>query len=136
MDLERAREFMRAHHRVVLATTRSDGRPQLSPVTVGVDEAGLILISTRETAIKTRNLARDPRASLCVMNDRFFGEWVQAEGTAEIVHLPEAMDLLVDYYRRVSGEHPDWDDYRNAMVRDQRVIVAVILTRAGPDRSG
>jgi len=127
---------MRAQHRAVLATTRSDGRPQLSPVTVGMDEVGRILISTRETAIKTKNLARDPRASLCVMNDRFFGEWVQAEGTAEIVHLPEAMDLLVDYYRRVSGEHPDWDDYRNAMVRDQRVIVAITLTRAGPDRSG
>jgi len=136
MDLDRAREFMRAHHRAVLATTRSDGRPQLSPVTVGMDEVGRILISTRETAIKTKNLARDPRASLCVMNDRFFGEWVQAEGTAEIVHLPEAMDLLVDYYRRVSGEHPDWDDYRNAMVRDQRVIVAITLTRAGPDRNG
>ena len=136
MNLERAREFMRAHHRAVLATTRSDGRPQLSPVTVGVDDAGRVLISTRETAIKTKNLARDPRASLCVMNDQFYGEWVQAEGTAEIVHLPEAMELLVDYYRRVSGEHPDWDDYRSAMVRDQRVIVAITLTRAGPDRSG
>ncbi|HUD37903.1 MAG TPA: PPOX class F420-dependent oxidoreductase [Streptosporangiaceae bacterium] len=136
MDLERARDFMRAHHRAVLATTRSDGRPQLSPVTVGVDEVGRILISTRETAVKTKNLARDPRASLCVMNDRFFGEWVQAEGAVEIMHLPEAMDLLVDYYRRVSGEHPDWDDYRNAMVRDQRVIVAITLTRAGPDHSG
>jgi PPOX class probable F420-dependent enzyme len=136
MDLERAREFMRVHHRAVLATTRSDGLPQLSPVTVGVDDAGRVLISTRETAVKTKNLARDPRASLCVMNDRFFGEWIQAEGTAEIVHLPEAMDLLVDYYRRVSGEHPDWDDYRQAMVRDKRVIVAITLTRAGPDRSG
>jgi PPOX class probable F420-dependent enzyme len=136
MDLERAREFMRVHHRAVLATTRSDGLPQLSPVTVGVDDDGRVLISTRETAVKTKNLARDPRASLCVMNDRFFGEWIQAEGTAEIVHLPEAMDLLVDYYRRISGEHPDWDDYRQAMVRDKRVIVAVTLTRAGPDRSG
>ncbi len=136
MDLESAREFMRIHHRAVLATTRSDGRPQLSPVTVGVDDGGRVLISTRETAIKTRNLARDPRASLCVMTDRFFGEWIQAEGTAEIVHLPEAMDLLVDYYRRVSGEHPDWDDYRSAMVRDLRVIVAITLTRAGPDHSG
>lgn len=136
MDLESAREFMRIHHRAVLATTRSDGRPQLSPVTVGVDGVGRVLISTRETAIKTRNLARDPRASLCVMTDRFFGEWIQAEGTAEIVHLPEAMDLLVDYYRRVSGEHPDWEDYRSAMVRDLRVIVAITLHRAGPDRSG
>jgi PPOX class probable F420-dependent enzyme len=136
MELERAREFMRANHRAVLATTRSDGRPQLSPVTVGIDADGRVLISTRETAIKTKNLMRDRRASLCVMNDGFFGEWVQAEGTAEIIPLPGAMDLLVDYYRRISGEHPDWDDYRNAMVRDKRVIVAITLTRAGPDRGG
>ena len=127
---------MRVNHRAVLSTFRSDGLPQLSPVTVGVGDDGRILISTRETAIKTKNLARDPRASLCVMNDGFFGDWVQADGKAEIIHLPEAMDLLVGYYRRVSGEHPDWDDYRRAMVRDQRVIVAVTLTRAGPDHSG
>lgn len=136
MQLERAREFMRVNHRAVLATNRSDGLPQLSPVVVGVADDGRVLISTRETAMKTKNLARDPRASLCVMNDGFFGEWVQAEGIAEIVRLPAAMELLVDYYRRVSGEHPDWDDYRNAMRRDLRVIVAITLTRAGPDRSG
>jgi PPOX class probable F420-dependent enzyme len=136
MNLEDAREFMRVNHRAVLATSRSDGRPQLSPVTVGVDGDGRVLVSTRETALKTKNLARDPRASLCVMNDRFFGEWIQAEGTAEIVHLPEAMDLLISYYRGISGEHPDWDDYRSAMARDQRVIVAISLTRAGPDRQG
>jgi PPOX class probable F420-dependent enzyme len=136
MELERAREFMRANHRAVLATTRSDGRPQLSPVTVGIGADGRVLISTRETAIKTKNLMREPRASVCVMNDRFFGEWVQVEGIAEIILLPGAMDLLVDYYRRISGEHPDWDDYRNAMVRDKRVIVAITLTRAGPDRGG
>lgn len=127
---------MRVNHRAVLATNRSDGLPQLSPVVVGVADDGRVLISTRETAMKTKNLARDPRASLCVMNDGFFGEWVQAEGIAEIVRLPAAMELLVDYYRRVSGEHPDWDDYRNAMRRDLRVIVAITLTRAGPDRSG
>jgi PPOX class probable F420-dependent enzyme len=136
MDLQDAREFMRVNHRAVLATNRSDGRPQLSPVTVGVDGAGRAIISTRETAVKTKNLARDARASLCVMNDRFFGEWIQAEGTAEIIHLPEAMEMLIDYYRGVSGEHPDWDDYRSAMVRDKRVIVAITLTRAGPDRGG
>ena len=136
MQLERAREFMRVNHRAVLATRRSDGLPQLSPVTVGVGGDGRVLISTRETAMKTKNLARDPHASLCVLNDGFFGEWVQADGTAEIIHLPEAMDLLVDYYRRVSGEHPDWDDYRDAMRRDRRVIAAITLTRAGPDRSG
>jgi PPOX class probable F420-dependent enzyme len=136
MQLERAREFMRVHHRAVLATRRSGGLPQLSPVTVGVAEDGRIVISTREAAIKTKNLARDPYASLCVMTDRFFGEWVQAEGTAEIIHLPEAMEMLVDYYRSISGEHPDWEDYRNAMRRDRRVIVAITLTRAGPDRGG
>lgn len=136
MDLEQAREFMRANHRAVLATTRSDGRPQLSPVTVGVDDDGRVLISTRETAIKTKNLERDPRAALCVMNDGFYGQWIQAEGTAEILRLPGAMDVLVDYYRRIAGEHPDWDEYSEAMRRERRVIVAVTLTRAGPDRSG
>jgi PPOX class probable F420-dependent enzyme len=136
MQLERAREFMRVNHRAVLATHRSDGLPQLSPVTVGVGGDGRVLISTRETAMKTKNLAKDPHASLCVLNDGFFGDWVQAEGTAEIIHLPGAMDLLVDYYRRISGEHPDWDDYRDAMRRDRRVIVAITLTRAGPDSSG
>ena len=136
MDPQHVREFLRVHHHAVLATTRSDGRPQLSPVTAAADAEGRILVSTRETAMKAKNLARDPRASLCVLNDGFFGEWVQAEGTAEIVHLPEAMDLLVDYYRRVSGEHPDWDDYREAMSRDRRVMVRITITRAGPDASG
>jgi PPOX class probable F420-dependent enzyme len=105
-------------------------------VTVGADSDGNLLISTRETAVKAKNLARDPHAWLCLMNDGFFGEWVQAEGTAEIVHLPEAMDLLVDYYRGISGEHPDWDEYREAMRRDQRVIVRITVTSAGPDKSG
>jgi PPOX class probable F420-dependent enzyme len=136
VDLARAREFLRVHHRAVLATTRADGQPQLSPVTAGVGDDGRVLISTRQTAVKTKNLERDPRASLCVITDRFFGEWIQAEGTAEIIRLPEAMDLLVDYYRRISGEHPDWDDYRSAMIRDLRVILAITLTRAGPDQSG
>jgi len=136
VDPQQVREFLRAHHRAVLATTRADGRPQLSPVTATVDDQGRILVSTRETAVKARNLARDPRASLCLLTDGFFGEWMQAEGTAEIVHLPEAMDLLVDYYRRISGEHPDWDDYRSAMRRDRRVMVRITISRAGPDTSG
>jgi PPOX class probable F420-dependent enzyme len=120
----------------VLATVRRDGRPQLSPVAVAVDDEGRVLISTRETAIKAKNLARDPRASLCVLNDGFFGEWIQAEGTAELIHLPGAMPLLEDYYRRLSGEHPDWADYRAAMQRDQRLIVRITIDRAGPDVSG
>jgi PPOX class probable F420-dependent enzyme len=136
MEVEQARAFMRANHRAVLATTRSDGRPQMSPVTVGVGDDGRVLISTRETAMKTKNLERDPRAWLCVMNDGFYGQWIQAEGTAEILRLPGAMDVLVDYYRRISGEHPDWDEYKEAMRRERRVIVALTITRAGPDISG
>ena len=136
MDTGRAADFLRAHHRAVLATSRSDGRPQLSPVTCTVDDENRVLISTRETALKTRNLRRRPQASLCVFTDNFFGEWVQVEGDVEIIPLPDAMDLLVEYYRRISGEHPDWDDYRAAMVRDQRVIVRITIIRAGPDASG
>ena len=136
MDLERAREFLRAHHRAVLATARSDGRPQLSPVLATVGDDGRALISTREAALKTGNVRRDPAVSLCVINDGFFGEWIQADGSAEVISLPEAMDLLVDYYRRTAGEHSDWDEYREAMRKERRVIIAVTLTRAGPDRSG
>ena len=136
MDTGRAADFLRAHHRAVLATSRSDGMPQLSPVTCTVDDEGRALISTRETAVKTKNLRQRPRASLCVFTDTFFGEWVQVEGNAEVISLPDAMDLLVEYYRRVSGEHPDWEDYRAAMIRDRRVIVRITITRAGPDVSG
>ena len=136
MDAAEARAFVEANHRAVMSTIRADGRPQLSPVTVGVDDEGRLIISSRETAYKVKNLRRDPRISLCVMNDRFFGEWAQVEGTAEIVSLPDAMELLVDYYRRLSGEHPDWDDYRNAMQRDQRVIIRFTIDRAGPNVSG
>jgi PPOX class probable F420-dependent enzyme len=136
MDVGRAADFLRAHHRAVLATSRSDGRPQLSPVTCTVDDENRVLISTRETALKTRNLRRRPQASLCVFTDNFFGEWVQVEGDVEIIPLPDAMDLLVEYYRSISGEHPDWADYRAAMVRDRRVIVRITISRAGPDASG
>jgi PPOX class probable F420-dependent enzyme len=136
VDLARATSFLSGHPRAVLATTRADGRPQLSPVVAAVDDDGRILISTRETAVKARNLARNPYASLCVLNDGFFGEWIQAEGTAELVHLPDAMPVLEDYYRRISGEHSDWDDYRAAMRRDQRLIIRITIERAGPDVSG
>ncbi len=136
MKADEAREFIAAHHRAVLATLRADGQPQLSPVLCAVDDDGRVIISTRETAIKTRNLRRHPYASLCVLNDNFFGQWVQVEGRAEIVSLPDAMDLLVDYYRRTAGEHPDWAEYRAAMERDRRVIVRVSIDRAGPDVSG
>jgi PPOX class probable F420-dependent enzyme len=134
---DEARAYIREHHRAVLATTRrSDGRPQLSPVAVGIDGDGYAVISSRETAVKVKNLEADPWGSLAVINDGFFGQWVQAEGPVEIIHLPEAMDHLVAYYRSLSGEHPDWDDYRAAMVRDKRVILRLDIQRAGPNISG
>ena len=136
MDIQRAVEFLRSQHRAVLATRRSDGSPQLSPIVAAVDDDGRILISTRETAVKAKNLARDPRASLCVINDGFYGQWIQVDGTAEIIHLPDALELLVAYYRRISGEHPDWTEYRSAMHRDRRLIIRVSIDRAGPDISG
>jgi PPOX class probable F420-dependent enzyme len=136
MDLDEAREVIRKQHRAVLATLRHDGTPQMSPVLVAVDDDGRALVSTRETAVKVRNLRRDRRVWLCVLPDDFFGRWVQVEGLAEIVSLPDAMDGLVDYYRRVSGEHENWDDYRAAMERERRVLLRVTLTRAGPDRAG
>jgi len=136
MNVEAALEFMRAQHRAVLATLKADGTPQLSPVTVGADEDGHVVISTRQAAYKVRNIRRDPRAWLCALPDGFFGQWAQLEGTAEILELPEAMEPLVEYYRRISGEHPDWDDYRAAMERDKRVLLRITVTKAGPSVSG
>ena len=107
MDLEEARAFIRKNHRAVLATFRRDGTPQLSPVAADVDPDGMVVVSSRETAMKTKNLRRDPRAALCVMNDGFYGPWVSVDGRAAVVSLPEAMEGLVEYYRRVAGEHSD-----------------------------
>lgn len=131
-----ARDFLRHNHRAVLVTRRRDGRPQTSPVLAVVDGGGRVLVSTRETAMKVKNLERDPQASLCVMSDSFFGPWVQIDGEAEIVRGPEALDLLVDYYRRVSGEHPDWDEYRAAMEKERRVVLRLSITSTGPDVAG
>jgi PPOX class probable F420-dependent enzyme len=137
MDINLALDFVRTQHHAVLGTIKSDGTPQLSPVTVGVDDDDVhVLISTRQTAYKVRNVRRDPRVWLCAFPDTFFGKWVQIEGAAEIVELPQAMDGLVSYYRTIAGEHPDWDDYRAAMEREQRVLLRITITRAGPDVSG
>ena len=135
MDLNKALGFLRDHHHAVLLTRHRDGRPQMSPVVAGV-QGDHVVISSRETATKVRNAIRDPQVSLCAFTDRFYGDWVQIDGTCEIVHLPEAMELLVAYYRDISGEHPDWDDYRAAMERERRVIMRITPLKAGPDRHG
>jgi len=136
VGLDDAREFVASNHRAVLVTRRSGGGLQTSPVLVGVDGVGKLTISTREGAYKTRNLRRDPTAVLCVFADGFFGRWMQIEGTAQVVSLPEAMEGLVDYYRRISGEHPDWDEYRRAMQQQRRVLVRVSIDKVGPTRAG
>ena len=136
MDLDEARAVVSEQHHAVLATLRRDGTPQMSPVLATVDGQGRVIVSTRQTAFKVRNLRRDPRAWLCVLPDGFHGRWIQVGGSVRIVELPEAMEPLVDYYRRVSGEHPDWHDYRAGMERDQRVLLQIELISAGPDREG
>jgi PPOX class probable F420-dependent enzyme len=136
VDTAQALEFIRSNHHGVMSTRRADGLPAMSPIACAVDSDGRVVVSTRETAMKVKHLARDPRVAVCVLSDGFFGEWVQVEGTAEVVHLPDAMEGLVDYYRQVSGEHPDWDDYRAAMERDRRVLVRITVTRSGPNVSG
>jgi PPOX class probable F420-dependent enzyme len=135
MDIASALDFITHNHRAVLATSRTDGRPQLSLVVAGV-QGDTVVISTRETAMKTKNLRRRPWASLIVFTDNFFGSSVQVEGTVEVVSLPDAMEGLMSYYRQISGEHPDWDAYRAAMEDERRVLLRITVERAGPDAAG
>ena len=136
MNIAVAQQCLRENENAVLATWQHDGRLQMSPVTVGLVAAGRAIIASRETTYKVRNLRRNPRATLCVFVEAFIGPWVQIEGTAEVVTLPEAMEPLVDYYRRLAGEHPDWNDYRRAMTADRRALIRITIKRAGPDRQG
>jgi PPOX class probable F420-dependent enzyme len=141
VDREGALGFVREHHRAVLATLRRDGSPQLTPVAAAVDDAERVVISTREPAMKTRNLRRDPRAWLCVLLEDFYPRgggpaFVQLAGTAEVLSLPEAMEPLVDYYRRVSGEHPDWAAYRAAMRDERRCLLRIAVAEVGPGVAG
>ena len=136
MDLDKALDFVREHHHAILSTTRDDGTPQMSPVAAAVDAEGRGVVSSRETAYKVRNLRRDPRAWLCVFPDDFYGRWVQVEGSVDLLSLPEAMEPLVDYYRSISGEHPDWDDYREAMRAQGKSLVRITPDRWSPIATG
>jgi PPOX class probable F420-dependent enzyme len=135
VDLDRARDFIRENHRGVLATHRPDGSVQQTPVLATVDDEGRVIISTRETAYKTRYLRRDPRASLCVITERFFGGWVFVEGRAEVISLPDAMEPLVDYYKRFTYQESE-DEYRERMRQERRVLLRITIGRAGPDPQG
>ncbi|RLP88589.1 PPOX class F420-dependent oxidoreductase [Micromonospora sp. BL4] len=136
VDRDTLLDFLRPRHRVVLMTTRADGRPQSSPVSAGVDGQGRLVVSTYPERAKVSNIRRDPRVSACVLSDDWNGPWVQLDGTAEVLDLPEALEPLVDYFRSISGEHPDWDDYRAAMVRQGKSLIRVTIDAWGPIATG
>ncbi|MFU8870342.1 PPOX class F420-dependent oxidoreductase [Micromonospora sp. SL4-19] len=136
VDRDALIEFLRPRHKVVLMTTRSDGRPQSSPVSCGVDAQGRLVISTYPERAKVANIRRDPRVSACVLSDEWNGPWVQVDGTAEVLDLPEALEPLVDYFRSISGEHPDWDEYRQAMVKQGKSLIRITIDAWGPVATG
>ena len=129
-------EFIRPRHRGILVTTRRDGRPQLSPVAMGVDSDGRVVVSTYPERAKTRNARRNPRVSVVVLSDDFGGPWVQIDGDAEVIDVPAAVDSLVSYYRAIAGEHPDWAEYRAAMLRQGKSLLRVTPRRWGPVATG
>ena len=129
-------DFVRPRHRLLLATARRDGRPQISPVSGGIDAEGRIVISTYPTRAKTRNAEKDARVSGLVLSDDWNGPWVQVDGDAEVLHMPEAVDGLVDYFRCIAGEHPNWDEYREAMQVQDKSLIRITPTRWGPIATG
>ncbi|HTN71728.1 MAG TPA: PPOX class F420-dependent oxidoreductase [Methylomirabilota bacterium] len=133
MSIAKAKEFLTSHHWGVLATRKKDGSAQMSPITPGLDSEGRVIISSRETAYKAKNLRRDPRASLCAFSESFHGGgWVQVNGTAVIVSLPEAMSSLIYLQRQVYGEHKDWSEFHHRMERERRLIIRITIESAGP----
>ncbi|MEU5780428.1 PPOX class F420-dependent oxidoreductase [Micromonospora lupini] len=136
VDRDTLLDFLRPRHRVVLMTTRADGRPQSSPVSAGIDGQGRLVVSTYPERAKVTNIRRDPRVSACVLSDDWNGPWVQLDGTAEVLDLPEALEPLAEYFRSISGEHPDWDDYRAAMVRQGKSLIRVTIDAWGPIATG
>ncbi|WP_043500433.1 PPOX class F420-dependent oxidoreductase [Georgenia sp. SUBG003] len=133
---EEMQDFVSTRHHAVLLTRRSGGGVQMSPVTCGLDDAGRVVVSTYPERAKTANLRRDPRASLCVLSDDFDGPWIQLEGSAEVLDLPESVEPLVDYYRSIAGEHPDWDEYRQAMHDQGKSLIRITVESWGPVATG
>lgn len=129
-------DFLRSRRNGVLLTTRANGSPQLSPVTYGVDADGHVLVSTYPDRVKAVNLRRSRTATLLSLGADFDDAWVQVDGTAEVIDLPDAVEPLVDYYRSVAGEHPDWDEYRDAMVKQGKSLIRITITRWGPIATG
>ncbi|ATW49389.1 PPOX class F420-dependent oxidoreductase [Streptomyces peucetius] len=136
VELDQLLDFVRPRHRAILLTRRADGSPQGSPLTCGVDDAGRIVVSTYPERAKTRNAKRDERVSVIVLSDDWNGPWVQIDGTAEVIDSPESVEPLVEYFRNISGEHPNWDEYREAMVAQGKSIIRVTPERWGPIATG
>ena len=129
-------DFIRHRHQAIIITQRAGGRPQASPVTCGVDASGRIVVSTYPERAKTRNAQRQPQVSVLVLSDDFGGPWVQVDGDAEVIDMPEAADALVGYYRAIAGEHPDWEEYRQAMIRQDKSLLRITPTSWGPVATG
>ncbi|MEV3982542.1 PPOX class F420-dependent oxidoreductase [Nonomuraea sp. NPDC050227] len=136
VDLPELLDFLRPRHHGLLSTTRADGRPQLSPVSCGVDDEGRIVVSTYPGRAKAANARRDERVSMCVLSDDWDGPYVQVDGRGEVLDMPEALDALVDYYRCIAGEHPDWEEYRQAMRRQNKSLIRITIDRWGPIATG
>lgn len=136
VDLDGLLEFVRPRHHMLLITTRQDGTPQASPVSGGVDTEGRIVISSYPERAKSTNVERNPQTSVMVMSDDWNGAWVQVDGTGEVIQLPDAVEALVDYYRSISGEHPDWDEYREAMRKQGKCLIRITPTRWSPIATG
>jgi PPOX class probable F420-dependent enzyme len=136
VDLAGLLEFVRPRHRAVLLTVRGDGAPQASPVSCGVDTAGRVVVSTYPQRAKTVNVRRAGTAAVVVLSDEFNGPWVQVDGDAEVLDMPAAVEPLVEYYRSISGEHPDWDEYREAMRRQNKSLIRITPRRWGPVATG
>ncbi|WCH92194.1 PPOX class F420-dependent oxidoreductase [Streptomyces moderatus] len=136
VSLEELLDFVRPRHRAVLLTRRADGSPQASPLTCGVDDSGRIVMSTYPERAKTRNAKRDERVSVLVISDEWNGPWVQVDGTAEVIDSPESVEPLVEYYRNIAGEHPDWAEYRSAMLKQGKSIIRVTPEKWGPVATG
>ena len=135
-DREQLLEFLRPRHHAILMTTRKDGRPQSSPNSCGVDTEGRIVISTYPERAKVTNIRRNPQVSVCVLSEEWNGPWVQVDGTAEVLDLPAALEPLVEYFRVISGEHPDWDEYRQAMRDQGKSLIRVTIDGWGPIATG
>jgi PPOX class probable F420-dependent enzyme len=136
VDRDALVEFLRPRHHVILGTTRADGRMQVSPVTAGMDEAGRLVVASYPARAKARNARQRPAVSACVLSDQWNGPWMQVDGTAEVLDLPDALEPLVEYFRSISGEHPDWNEYRAAMRQQGKCLIRVTIEQWGPIATG